>query len=130
RQVPQNDIRTVLHRRQLVALKPKNKADDEGDKEAVGVVLVEPPVVGKLHEHRRVREDDGESYGDGSQEIFGGRDTHTNSLSNFRRKRAISPAKTIGDMPKTRTGENFAAKSLSQTGVRDNHGDAESHLQK
>jgi hypothetical protein len=62
----------------------------------VGIILVDPPIVGELHENRGVSKDDSDSYGEGSPQGSVGRDTHSDFLIDFRKKRAISLAKNIG----------------------------------
>lgn len=62
------------------------------------IVFVRPPVSRKLREHGGIGERNNGNDGEGSPDILGGRNTHSISLIILAKKRAISPAKTKGDL--------------------------------
>jgi hypothetical protein len=74
----------------LIPFRPENVTNNKWDQEPVGVVLVHPPIVRKLNEHRGVDEYESRHDGEGSPKVLTGNDTHTKFLEDLRKKRASS----------------------------------------
>src|SRR5262249_40741049 len=108
--------------RKLISLRPEDVADDDGDEQSVGVVLVGPPVTRQFHQYRSIGEKNGRNYGKGAPVRPGGRsrDTHKRSLSFILARKGQFPLRKCGRRlllhPESPIGEKAYLTSM----VRDN----------